>query len=269
VRSPSTAPFDATSRFRGRSPSCARLTARRYASPELNEVLYLHHRGITALKNLDPYVNLRCLHLENNALSSLEGVGGLVALTQLHVDGNLLQDVRGVERLSNLTHLSASDNIIESLEHIRGHQSLHTVCLAGNRLCDARRALSPLGDVASLRALDVTRNDITDANVAETVSALAPNLELLFITRGNPIEGDLSDVTTALIRALPRLRWLDDAVVDVDRRRVADARANRGPDAELQERQLIFQERQNALDADRDAFPASCAALVDALSAAS
>ena len=245
------------------------MTARRYASPELNEVLYLHHRGIVTLKNLDPYVNLRCLHLENNALSSLEGLGALVALTQLHADGNLLRDVRGVERLRNLTHLSASDNVIECLEHVRNHPSLHTLCLAGNRLRDARRALAPLGDVASLRSLDVSRNDITDADVAETVQTLAPHLELLFISRGNPVQSDPSDVTTALIRALPRLRWLDDAVVDDDRRRVADARATRGPDAELRERQRILQERQNVLDADRDAFPASCAALVAARASAS
>ena len=44
----------------------ARLTIRRprppgSPRPELNEVLYLHHRGIVRLEHFDPYVNLRCL----------------------------------------------------------------------------------------------------------------------------------------------------------------------------------------------------------------
>ena len=130
-----------------------RLPPARFAAPELNEVLYLHHRGIVRLEHFDPYVNLRCLHLERNAVSTLEGLGTLRSLTQLHADGNALSNLRGVERLVNLERLDASDNVIDTLEHARGHEKLRSLTLARNNLRgDVSLALAPLAECPALRA---------------------------------------------------------------------------------------------------------------------
>jgi dynein assembly factor 1, axonemal len=234
---------------------------RRYATPELNEILYLHHRGISKLEHFEPYSRLRCLHLEHNAVSSLEGLRALVALTQLHVDGNALRDLRGVQYLEKLRHLSANDNMIESLEHVRGHTALETLCVAGNRLRSASSALEPLRSVESLASLDVTRNDITDPTVVDAIASNLSNIELLHVSKGNPVSGTVDAFRHVLVAALRELRWLDDAVVDARARRLAHARLTKGLDGERREHQLIEIERVESHRRAHDAFPSACASV--------
>jgi len=202
-------------------------SSRRYATPELNEVLYLHHRGIVRLEHFDPYVNLRCLHLERNAVSSLEGLRTLRSLTQLHVDGNALQNLRGVERLVNLTCLDANDNVIDTLEHARGHARLRSLTVARNHLRgDVSTVLAPLAECPALRALDVSENDLAAEDTDHACRAFAttvPDLEIFTVFKGNSRlrpagAAETDDVRRRTARACPRLAWLDFEPV------VADAR---------------------------------------------
>jgi len=199
-------------------------SSRRYATPELNEVLYLHHRGIVRLEHFDPYVNLRCLHLERNAVSSLEGLRTLRSLTQLHVDGNALQNLRGVERLVNLTRLDANDNVIDTLEHARGHARLRSLTVARNHLRgDVSSVLAPLAECPALRALDVSENDLAAEDTEHACRAFAttvPDLEIFTVFKGNSRLRTAGIVETDDIRrACPRLAWLDFEPVAADARR--------------------------------------------------
>jgi len=230
-------------------------------------VLYLHHKGIVALRHFEPYSQLRCLHLEHNAITSLDGLQALTELSQLCVDGNALRDLRGVEHLKNLRHLNANDNTIESLEHARGHPTLETLCVRGNRLRDLKKALEPLGACATLRSLDLSRNDINiDASIVDDarhslLEALShvSNIELLYFADGNPAARSIEAYRAVVVRALPCLRWLDDAPVDDTTRRLATARLIDGEHGEIQARRDIAAECRRRDDDEHAAFPAACA----------
>lgn len=238
----------------------------RYATPELNEILYLHHRGITRIRNLQPYRGLRCLHIESNALSRLDGLEELTELTQLYVDGNILENLAGIERLRKLRHLNANDNSLSTLEHVRDHPSLQTIFVRGNRIRTAE-AFAALQTCASLTSLDVAQNDIEDVTVLDEIKSIQ-SIELLHFARGNPAAVSIEGYRHVLTSALPSLRWLDDAEIhpEIDRR-VAEAHLTGGPDRELAEIRAIRAERKASLAAEHKSFPAACADLITECSA--
>jgi dynein assembly factor 1 len=43
-----------------------------YETPDLNETLYLHFKGFRAIKNLEPYSNLKSLWLESNGITEVQ-----------------------------------------------------------------------------------------------------------------------------------------------------------------------------------------------------
>ncbi|CAM9978253.1 unnamed protein product, partial [Hapterophycus canaliculatus] len=68
-----------------------------YSSPELNDKLYLHYKGIRQIQNLDEYTGLRVLWLEGNGLCKLEGMGAQTQLRTLYAHENLIEKIEGLE----------------------------------------------------------------------------------------------------------------------------------------------------------------------------
>ena len=69
-----------------------------YATPELNERLFLHFRGYAALAHLQPYTGLRALWLEGHGLRALDaGLSAQAQLRSLYVQENALETLDGLQ----------------------------------------------------------------------------------------------------------------------------------------------------------------------------
>ena len=70
--------------------------------PELNERLYLHHKGFVEIRNLDGFTQLTELFLEGNALKSIDRLNCQKYLKSLHLQRNKIGEIlqRCVNRCS-------------------------------------------------------------------------------------------------------------------------------------------------------------------------
>ena len=75
-----------------------------YDNPELNERLYLHHKGFTEIRNLENFTHLESLFLEANALTKIENIANKRHLQSLYLQNNklgeeLLHNTVGVDHI--------------------------------------------------------------------------------------------------------------------------------------------------------------------------
>ena len=59
-----------------------------YDNPELNERLYLNHKGFTEIRNLEKYTQLVALFLDSNALTKIDKLDAQTCLQILHLQNN-------------------------------------------------------------------------------------------------------------------------------------------------------------------------------------
>ena len=211
-----------------------------YSTPELNDVLYLHYCGFTKIQNLDPFINLKALWLNNNAISTIEGLDQLQNLRCLYLQNNIIDKISGLDKLANLDTLSLSTNYIQEIEGLEGCSSLSTIELDRNKLMDPSK-LSGLLSAPSLTIVNLNNNIISDERFLDIISGLK-KLRVLRM-EGNPVTRAMKNYRRRIILQFPDLRFLDDAPVTDEERRLVNAWNEGGIEAEKRERQLIKQEK--------------------------
>ncbi|GJQ85061.1 hypothetical protein Trydic_g3722 [Trypoxylus dichotomus] len=228
-----------------------------YATPSLNDVLYLHFKGFSRIENLDEYTGLRCLWLENNGIGQISGLDNQKLLRSLFLHYNLIRKIENLENCVMLDTLNLSHNQVRKIENLDCIQTLHTLNLANNYL-ETLEDVEHLESLSELSVLDISNNHIDEPLIVKVLGAM-PNLRVLNLM-GNPVIRKVPSYRKTMILACKDLRYLDDRPVFPRDRACAEAWERGGITEENAERQRwIERERQrimdsvNALVAMRDA----------------
>lgn len=211
-----------------------------YGTPEYNDVLYLHYKNITKIDKLDPYVNLKALWLNNNAISIIDKLGALQKLTCLYLQANLIETIQGLDELVNLKTLVLSNNYITKIEGLSKCKMLSQLEIDHNRLREPED-LVELIENTEISILNMSDNCIAKEEFIETLEKL-PNLRVLRMD-GNPVTRTMDNYRRKMIIRNHELRFLDDAPVDEDERRIVEAWNLGGKEAEMAERAKIKEEK--------------------------
>ena len=134
-----------------------------YATPELNDVLYLHFGGYARLQELEAYTGVKALYAESNGLTEVSGIAHMSELRSLYLQNNLISSLRtGLIGLANLTNLNLASNQLRSLEGIRCLASLQTLNVSKNAL-DSVEGIRELAALEQLHSLDMSDNELPAA----------------------------------------------------------------------------------------------------------
>lgn len=215
---------------------------RGYRTPELNEKLYLHHFGFSALKNLNPYTGCKVLYVSHNAISDLRPLAGLVLLDSLYVSNNAIRSLDSLPDLPSLRLLDVSHNYLSELTGIATVSSIETLLASHNTIHSFGYEIQKL---TKLTSLDVSYNKLSDLEqVNQELSTVAQSLcTLIFV--GNTMVHSASNYRKSIIHLYPSLRFLDEYPVFPDERAKAEAFAQGGVQAE--------KEMMKKLSAEKDA----------------
>merc|ERR1711902_116015 len=157
-----------------------------YSTPELNEKLYLHQKGICKLQNLDKYIGVKVLWLQSNAIEIIENLNNLTELRHLYLNQNLIKKIDGeqaLNKLINLDTLNLEKNYISNIENndLSNLKKLNTLNLAHNRLSNIKN-LSGLLNCPSLCVLDLRNNGIKiNTELIDNILSKLPNLRVLYL----------------------------------------------------------------------------------------
>ncbi|KAM6932718.1 dynein axonemal assembly factor 1 [Lycodopsis pacificus] len=221
-----------------------------YSTPSLNDILYLHCKGFSAIENLEEYTGLKCLWLQSNGLQRIENLDAQTDLRCLILHQNFIYKLENLEPLKKLVTLNVSNNYIQVIENISCLPDLRTLQIAHNKL-ETVEDVEHLSQCLALSVLDMSDNLLKYPEILLVLEAM-PELHLLNLI-GNEVVRQMPNYRKTMIVRLKQLTYLDDRPVFPKDRACAEAWAVGGLEAEWKEReQWETQERrkiQDSLDA--------------------
>lgn len=226
-----------------------------YSTPELNDVLHLNNQALLEVPEaLEHYTGVKSLHLSCNGLARLDHLGPLASLRCLFAQQNCLGTLDGIEGCAELSTLNVSNNQLRSLDAavLEPLERLETMMAAHNRL---RTAESVRGLLArpTVTVLDLQHCALEEPEAVTDVVMRLPNLKVLYLM-GNPVVSKIKNYRRTLISSIPTLTYLDQRPVFPEERRMAEAWARGGRDAEKAEREAIGAEKRAKEERNFQAF---------------
>ncbi|KAL3308308.1 Dynein assembly factor 1, axonemal [Cichlidogyrus casuarinus] len=201
-----------------------------YATPQLNDILYLHFKGFGEIENLEEYSGLKCLFLEVNGIGRISGLDNQKQLRCLYLAKNLIKKIENLESNDLLDSIDLSYNMIQKIENLSCLPNLTKLIISHNKLSDLDDLIH-LTECPALSVIDIQSNRIEDPSVVEQVFFKCPALRVLY-SQGNGFPRKVKNYRKYLISGIKDLQYLDDRPVFPKDRACAEAFAEGGIEAE-------------------------------------